>query len=103
MATVIVTPTAIRNLVHITESHDLPEATLERFRASLAPLREFPRMGVVVPERTGNLRYILGPWRWMIILYRYLEDADQVWVVSMQDGRSARSPVGNRVGTPRHL
>lgn len=92
MASVIVTPTAQRNLDDITATHTLPETTLDRFGESVAPLRQFPRMGTIVSRRTGDLRYILGPWRWMIILYRYYEDADQVRIVSVHDGRSARSP-----------
>ncbi len=35
------------------------------------------------------LRFILGPWRWMLILYSYEEPDDVVLVVAFQDGRSS--------------
>lgn len=41
-------------------------------------------MGTLVSDRTGSLRYLLGPWRWMIILYRYDEATDEVHIVAVQ-------------------
>jgi hypothetical protein len=34
-------------------------------------------------------RFILGPWRWMLILYSYEESDDLVLIVAFQDARSA--------------
>ena len=35
------------------------------------------------------MRFILGPWRWMLIIYSYEEPDDVVLVVAFQDGRSS--------------
>jgi hypothetical protein len=35
------------------------------------------------------MRFILGPWRWMLILYSYEEHDDLVLVVAFQDARSS--------------
>jgi len=93
VASVLVTPRARRNIQSLIATHSLPDSTQRRIRESLAQLRQFPLVGAVLPGRTPALRYVLGPWRWMIIVYRYYEDADQVWIVSVQDGRSARSMI----------
>jgi hypothetical protein len=37
------------------------------------------------------LRFILGPWRWMLILYSYEEPDDLVIIVAFQDARSSSS------------
>ena len=39
---------------------------------------------------------MLGPWRWMVIVYTYLEDDDRVVVVTIQDGRSSTGPTAGR-------
>lgn len=93
MASVIVTPTAQRNLTTLIESHSLPASTRGRFQLSLGPLRQFPMIGVQLSGRWAKFRFILGPWRWMIVIYLYYEDADEVRIISVQDGRSARSPI----------
>jgi hypothetical protein len=35
------------------------------------------------------MRFILGPWRWMLIIYSYEEPADVVLIVAIQDARSS--------------
>jgi plasmid stabilization system protein ParE len=93
VASVLVTPTAQRNLDTLIKTHFLPASTPDRVRRSLEQLYQFPLIGAVVPSRMADLRYVLGPWRWMIILYRYYEDSDEVRIVSIQDGRSATFPI----------
>lgn len=95
MSSVIVTPTAQRNLKTLIRTHSLPESTSARFRHSLEPLRKFPLIGAPLPGRALELRFILGPWRWMLVVYRYYADADQVRVLSVHDARSARSPTSS--------
>lgn len=92
MASVIVTPTAQRNLELLIESHTLPASTKERLRSTLDPLHRFPQLGAAMEGRWAGYRFILGPWRWMIVVYRYDEAADQVAIVTIADGRSARAP-----------
>jgi hypothetical protein len=35
------------------------------------------------------MRFILGPWRWMLIIYRYEEASNVVFVLTIQDARSS--------------
>ena len=92
MATIVVTPTARRNLDSLIETLSLPPSTVVRLQASLQPLRRFPRLGAPLEGRWATYRFVLGPWRWMIVVYRYDEAADRVAVVTIRDARSARSP-----------
>ena len=88
MASVIVTPTAQRQLDTLIQTHCLPESTRARFAQSLQQLRQFPLVVAPLPGRRPELHFVLGPWRWMIVVYRYYEDADQVRAISVQDARS---------------
>jgi plasmid stabilization system protein ParE len=89
---VIVTPTAREDLEGLIRTHSLPASTRERVKRSLEPLRRFPLIGAPLHGRWAGLRFILGPWRWMIAVYHYDEPAGRVSVVTIQDGRSARAP-----------
>lgn len=97
MASVVITKTAERNLRSLIETHHLPDATDKRLRAILEPLQEFPRLGSPLGGRWAGFRFILGPWRWMIVVYRYDESLDRVEVVTIHDARSARSPTASRM------
>lgn len=33
------------------------------------------------------MRCVLGPWRWMLIVYRYRDDADIVEILAVHDSR----------------
>lgn len=96
MATVVVTPTAAEDLAGLIRTHSLPADTLERVRHSLHALRRFPRLGASLEGRWAPFRFILGPWRWMIIVYAHDEEADRVAIVTIQDGRSARAATAAR-------
>lgn len=92
MATVVITSVALDDLVTLISSHSLPTSTRERVERYVRPLRRFPLLGHELHGRWARFRFILGPWRWMIIVYVYDEEADRVAIVTIQDGRSARSP-----------
>lgn len=96
MASVVVTATAARELGSLIDSHSLPASTNERVRATLEPLRQFPLVGAELAGRWAGHRFILGPWRWMLVVYRYDETLDRVEVRTIQDGRSARSATALR-------
>jgi len=96
VASVVVTPTARRNLDVLIETLSLPVSTRDRVRASLEPLRQFPRLGAPLEGRWAGFRFVLGPWRWMIVVYRYDETLDRVSILTIRDARSARSPRGRR-------
>ena len=82
----------MRNLGAMIETHSLPSSTQERFKAALAPLATFPELGAELEGRWAGFRFVLGPWRWMLVVYRYDEFLDRVAIVTIRDARSARSP-----------
>jgi hypothetical protein len=45
-------------------------------------------MGREIGGRGAGTRFLLGPWRWMIVIYAYFEDEDRVVAVAVEDGRS---------------
>jgi plasmid stabilization system protein ParE len=73
-------------------THSLPANTKARLQRSLRPLERFPLLGAELGGRWTNFRFVLGPWRWMVVVYAYLEDEDRVVVVTIQDGRSSAGP-----------
>ncbi len=82
---------AVEDLERLIVTHSLPADTKARVRRSIAPLEQFPLLGAALGGRWAGFRFVLGPWRWMVIVYVYLEDEERVVVVTIQDGRSAAS------------
>jgi len=80
---------AVEDLDRLIRSHSLPPDTRERIKRSIAPLARFPLLGVELAGRWTGFRFLLGPWRWMILVYVHLEDDDRVVIVTIQDGRSS--------------
>ena len=91
MARVEVAATAVADLDRLIRTHTLPKDTKRRVRKSLTPLRRFPELGPQLTGRWREFRFVFGPWRWMLIVYVYLEDDDRVVVVTIQDARSSGS------------
>jgi hypothetical protein len=89
VATVVVTPTAFENLDTLVRTLSLPGNTRVRVKSSIRPLSRFPLLGAPLEGRWVDFRFILGPWRWMLIVYVYDEATDRVAVVTIQDARSA--------------
>ncbi len=96
MAVVVVAPTAVEDLDLLIRGLELPRDTHPRVRARLRQLTEFPESGEALTGRWEGFRYILGPWRWMLIVFAYDEKADRVEVVTIQDARAARSATSRR-------
>ncbi len=96
MARVELAETAVADLAQLRRTHSLPSEAGERIRRSLQPLEEFPRIGAELGGRWSGFRFLLGPWRWMILVYAHLEKHDRVVVVTIQDGRSSRAPTTKR-------
>jgi len=92
MARVEVSAAARADLDNLISSHSLRADTRERVRRSLRHLERFPLLGPPLCGRWTGFRFLLGPWRWLIFVYVFLEEEDRVVVVTIQDGRSARSP-----------
>jgi hypothetical protein len=92
VAQVIVSPQAQRDVDEAISRLSLPADTWTRVVRSLRVLETFPLSGPQLGGRWAPARFVLGPWSWMLLLYSYDEDTDRVFVVSMNDARSATSP-----------
>lgn len=53
-------------------------------------------MGPALEGRWDGFRFLLGPWRWLLLVYVFIESGDRVVVVTVQDGRSASAARTNR-------
>lgn len=89
MARVELARAAVEDLDRLVAVLSLPPDTRERVRRSLAPLTEFPRLGPELTGRWTGMRFLLGPWRWMLLIYEYDPDAERVTVLTVQDARSS--------------
>lgn len=90
MARVELSAAAVEDLDRLIRSHSLPVDTKERLKRSLRPLEQFPQLGPALEGRWTGFRFILGPWRWMVVVHVHLEPEDRVVIVTIQDGRSSR-------------
>ncbi len=77
------------DLARLITTHSLPADTTQRVARTLRQLERFPLLGAPLEGRWRDFRFLLGPWRWMIIVYVYFEDEDRVVVATIQDGRSS--------------
>ncbi|HEV3035256.1 MAG TPA: hypothetical protein VGX72_10740 [Solirubrobacteraceae bacterium] len=91
MAHIELSFTAIERLDRMIVTHSLPADTRARVQRSLRKLEQFPLIGRQLDERWGDLRFIVGPWRWLLIVYVYEGTADRVLIVTIQDARSSAS------------
>jgi plasmid stabilization system protein ParE len=89
LARLSIATAAAEDLDRLILTHSLPADTRARVQRSLQPLQRFPRMGQELPGRWSPLRFVLGPWRWLLLVYAYDEAEDRVVVVTMQDARSS--------------
>lgn len=96
MARVVLTDAAVGELRELIDSHQLPDGTAGRVRRSLRALEDFPELGAPLSGVFAGRRFLLGPWRWMILIYRFYPDRDLVAVLAIIDGRSSSSPAANR-------
>lgn len=90
MVRVEVSEPAAEDLDRLIRTHSLPANTIERVQRSLRPLERFPAMGAELSGRWSGYRFLLGPWRWMILIYVFIEEEERAVVVTIQDGRSSR-------------
>lgn len=91
MARVVLTEEARDDLEELIRSHSLPTNTVNRLRRSIELLRAFPRVGSRLQGRWQDYRFVLGPWRWMLLIYRFEKAGDTVIVMRIYDGRSGSS------------
>jgi mRNA-degrading endonuclease RelE of RelBE toxin-antitoxin system len=97
VARVLVAPGARDDLERLIRTHSLPPTTRERVRRSLRRLERFPLLGRAIERgRWNGYRFILGPWRWLIVLYKYDAEEDTVLVASFEDGRASTAATVSR-------
>ena len=96
MARVELTHAAVEDLERLIRTHSLPADTKDRVRRSLRSLESFPLIGGPLDGRWEGFRFLLGPWRWMLIVYEYFEDENRVVVATIQDGRSSRAATSDQ-------
>lgn len=88
MPKVTVSTAAVASLDRLIITHSLPADTRGRVRRCLEILEEFPQFGRQLEDRWAPLRFVGGPRRWMILIYE--QRGDEIRVVAIEDGRSAR-------------
>jgi plasmid stabilization system protein ParE len=93
---IIVTPRALRDVEEAGAALGLPADLWSRVARSLRVLETFPLAGAELRGRWSPTRFVLGPWSWMLLLYRYEESSDRIFVVAMHDGRSATSATASQ-------
>lgn len=96
MARVVVTQAAVGDLHDLMRTHRLPENTIERVKRSIRPLADFPELGAELGGAFAPRRFLLGPWRWMIVIYRFYAERDFVAILAIVDGRTSTSPTAHR-------
>jgi plasmid stabilization system protein ParE len=92
VAAVRLSAAAVEDLDRMIVTHSLPIDTRGRVQRSLRVLERFPRIGRELEGHWSPFRLILGPWRWMLIVYAHDEREEVVSIVSIQDARSSVAP-----------
>jgi plasmid stabilization system protein ParE len=92
LARVELAEAAVQDLERLIRTHSLPSNTRERVKRSLRSLERFPLIGAPLEGQWRGSRFVLGPWRWMVIVYEYFEVEERVVVTTIQDGRASHSP-----------
>ena len=95
MAQVELARAAVEDLGRLVRTHSLPGDTRERVRILLEPLGRFPRLGPELTGRWNGFRFILGPWRWMLLVYVFDVERDRVTIVTIQDARTSSAATGS--------
>ncbi len=96
MAAVELAETAVEDLHWLIRTHSLPEDTHARVRRVLGQLEQLPRLGPELHGRWAGLRLVLGPWRWMLVVYHHDESNDRCVVVTIQDARPSSAATMGR-------
>jgi hypothetical protein len=87
---------AVEDLEQLILTHSLPPDTRQRVARSLRPLERFPLMGPALRGDWDGFRFVLGPWRWLLVVYKFLDAEGTVLVVTIQDARSSAAATSGR-------
>lgn len=93
MARVELAAVALEDLDCLIRTHSLPADTRGRVARSLRPLERFPLLGPALTGGWEGFRFLLGPWRWLLLVYVFVEAEDRVIVVTIQDARSSTARI----------
>jgi ParE toxin of type II toxin-antitoxin system, parDE len=96
VASVELAATAVEDLDALISTHSLPADTRSRVARSLRSLEQFPLIGAPLDDRWERFRFVLGPWRWLLLVYVVIEPEDRVVVVTVQDGRLSAAAIAGR-------
>jgi hypothetical protein len=96
VASVELAVAAVEDLDALISTQSLPVDTRSRVARSLRGLEQFPLMGARLDGRWEGFRFVLGPWRWLLLVYVFIESEDRVVVVTIQDGRSSAAATAAR-------
>ena len=96
MARVELAVAAVEDLDILIRTHSLPPDTPARVVRSLRALERFPLLGPALRGRWEGFRFVLGPWRWLVLVYVFVEPEDRVVVVTVQDARSSTASTSRR-------
>jgi hypothetical protein len=80
---------AVEDLDRMILTHSLPADTRARVKRSLRTLERFPEIGRQLGGRWQPFRFVLGPWRWMLVVYAYDASANEILILTIQDARSS--------------
>ena len=83
--------TAIEDLDAMIVTHNLPANTHQRVKRPLRSPELAPSARLSGPW--SGFRFILGPWRWMILVYVVVQDEDRAVVLAVQDARSSSATI----------
>lgn len=97
MARVELALAAVEDLEGIIRTHSLPADTRDRVARSLRGLEHFPLMGPALSERWEGYRFFVGPWRWLLLVYVFIESEDRVVVLTIQDARASSAATTTRL------
>jgi hypothetical protein len=85
----LVAPAAAADLARLITTHSFAADRPSRVRRSVEPLARLLLLGASLGGRWRDYRFVLGPWRWMLIVDACDDEADIVAVVTIQDGRTS--------------
>lgn len=96
MPSVELAAAAVEDLDGLIRTQSLPADTRARVARSLRALERLPRLGPELGGRWEGFRFLLGPWRWLLLVYIFIESEDRVVVVTVQDARSSAAATAGR-------
>ena len=88
MSRVEVEPEAQAQLGRLIATRNLPADTPARVARSIRYLATHPRLGKALRGTHAEYRCLRGPWRWLVVVYRFDPANDVVIVVAIQDSRT---------------